>query len=113
MGGDHIDPASDGKSRSVGVNHERTDAARGHGAICPDLGRGGSGEDAIELRDAAIGNPGLLTVEDVGVALPTRVAADRGDVGTSSGLGKCKRGDRFTGGPAGQVTLLEGGGASE
>ena len=53
------------------------------------------------LRD-----PGLLAVEHVVVAVASRGAAERGDVGAGVGLGECEGGDRFAGGDAGQIGAL-------
>jgi hypothetical protein len=46
----------------------------------------GTGEDDVEARNAAVGDPGLLAVEDKGVAIAGGGELDGGDVGAGARL---------------------------
>ena len=46
----------------------------------------GAGEDGVDISNAAVGNPGLLTVEHIGLAIETGSATHGGDVGACIGF---------------------------
>ena len=63
----------------------------------------GAREHDVEVGDAAVGDPGLLAVEHVGVAVLARGARHRRDVGAGVRLGQRERRDRLAARDARQV----------
>jgi hypothetical protein len=59
---DDLDPLHDREAGVVGIDCE------GGNAACSRR-LAGAGEDGIDIGDAAVGNPGFLTVENIVVAL--------------------------------------------
>ena len=57
----------------------------------------GAGEDDVEVGDAAVGDPGLLAVEDVAVAVARGGHVHVGDVGARARLRQREGGDRLAG----------------
>ena len=62
---DDLEPLGDRQPRRVG-GHEEGGEALGAGRLA------GAGEDDVEVGDAAVGDPGLLAVEQVAVAVARR-----------------------------------------
>ena len=65
MGCDHVDAAFDLESRDARIDHEGADAAGGCRAVGAKFRRTRPREDAVEVRDPAVGYPGLLAVQHV------------------------------------------------
>jgi hypothetical protein len=107
MGCDDVDAAFDLESRSIRIDHERADSASGHGAVGPEFRRTRAREDAIEVGDPAVGYPGLLAVQHVGVAVEPRAALNGGDVGSGLRLRQREGGDRLSGRDAREISCLE------
>jgi hypothetical protein len=98
---DHLDALRNRQSGRIGINHERRQPL-GARAFA------GAGEHDVEVRDAAVGDPGLAAVEPhVIVAVRPRRHRERRDVGTCFRLGECKGGDRVAGCDRAKVALLE------
>ena len=76
-------------------------------------GFAGAGEDGVEVGDAAVGDPGLLAVEDVAVAVAGGGGRGGGDVGAGLRLGEGEGGDRAAGAGLGQPAAALLGGAEE
>ena len=64
---DHVDALGDREARGVGVDDEGGDAARARRLA-------GAREHDVKIGDAAVGDPGLLAVEHIGVAVASRAA---------------------------------------
>ena len=78
----------------VGLHQEGAQAVRA--AARGGVAFAGAGEDAVEVGDAAVADPGLLAVEHIGIAVVTRRAGDGGDVGTRLGLRQREGADPIT-----------------
>ncbi len=65
-----------------------------------------AGEQNIEIGDAAVGNPGLLAVQDVAIAITARMAFEGGGVGPRGGFRQSEGGDRRSSRNARQVALF-------
>ena len=85
---DHIETFGDLQAGRVGGNDERGQAS---GAWLLT----GSREDDIKIGDAAIGNPGLLAVQNVTVTVARSRHFNSGDVGTGTRLGEGEGSDRL------------------
>ena len=83
----------------IGVDHESADAARAGGFA-------GAREHAVEIGDAAVGDPGLLAVEHVFVAFAARAVVMAATSEPAFGLGQSEGGDRLARGHAGQIAAL-------
>src|SRR5215212_10066055 len=81
------DRRAEGEAFVVAVEQEG-----GHAAVA-GAGRDG-GEDDVGLRDAAVGDPRLLAVEDVPAVDLAGARAHRGSVGAGVRLGRRERGQR-------------------
>jgi hypothetical protein len=66
----------------------------------------GAGEHGVETRDATVGDPGLLAVEHIGIAVLGCAAGHGGDVGTGLRLGQGEGRQRFARGDRLQEALL-------
>ena len=71
---DHLDPLGDRETWIVRIDDEGGDAARARRLA-------GAGEQRVDVGDAAIGDPGLLAVDYIAVAVEPRRARHRRDVG--------------------------------
>ena len=69
-----VDALRDREAWGVGIDHEGADAAGGDGAVRARLRGAGAREHAVEVGDAAVGDPGLLAVQHVLVAVAARAA---------------------------------------
>jgi hypothetical protein len=99
MRGDDFDALGDFQARRVRIDDEGGDAAR--------PGRlPGAGKDHVEIRDAAVRNPGLLAVELIAVAVRMRRTAHGTDIGPGIGFGQGKGGDGSPGSHPRQVVPL-------
>ncbi|CPQ85168.1 Uncharacterised protein [Bordetella pertussis] len=95
-----FDALGDLQPRRAGIDHERADAAR--------AGRlAGAREHAIEIGDAAVGDPGLLAIEHIAVAVGARLAGKRRHVRTRLGFGQRESGDRLAARHRRQVLLTQ------
>ena len=96
---DHVDALGNGKARRLRIDDQRRDAARARCLTGPD-------EHHIEVSDAAVGNPGLLAIDDV-VVTDTLCAARHGrHVRSGIGLGQRECGNRLALGNARKVALF-------
>ena len=96
---DHLDALGDRQALGVG-RHEEGGKALGAGRLA------GAGEDHVEIGDAAVGDPGLLAVEDVAVAVARGGHVHVGDIGAGARLGQREGGDRLAGARLLQPLLL-------
>jgi hypothetical protein len=87
---DDFDALGDLQARRIGIDDEGADAAD---TRC----FAGAGEDHVEIRDAAVGDPGLFAIEDIAVAVRVRGAAHGRDIRAGLRLGQ---GEGRHGGPA-------------
>ena len=87
---DHLDALGDAESRQAGIDDEGGDATA-------SFALAGAGEHDVKIGDAAVGDPGLLAVEHIGVAVFARGAAERCHVRSGVRLGKGERRDRLAG----------------
>ena len=78
---DDVDPLGDGKARQFS-GQQKSGEALGAGAFA------GAREHHVEVGDAAVGNPGLLAVEHIAVAVALGGQRDIGDVGAGLLLGQ-------------------------
>ena len=85
MGRDGLRGARRSEARGVGRDQEGGDALGARAA--------GAGEDDVEVGDAAVGDPGLVAVEDVAVAVAGGGEVHGGHVGARRGLGQREGGD--------------------
>ncbi len=106
MRGDERDAFGDCEAACVGINDDGADAF-GAGRFA------GAGEDDVEAGDAAVGDPGLLAVEDVVIAVGGRGECERGGVRTGFGFGKREGGDAFAGGDVAEIVCALQFGAEE
>jgi hypothetical protein len=87
---DDLDTLGDGQARRVGGDEEARNALR--------AGRfAGPGEDGVEIGDAAIGDPRLLSRQHVMVAVACRRHVHVGDVRARTRLRQGEGGERFAG----------------
>ena len=91
---DDLDALGDLEARRAGLHQEGAQAVRA--AARGGVAFAGAGEDAVEVGDAAVADPGLLAVEHIGIAVVTRRAGDGGDVGTRLGLRQREGADPIT-----------------
>ncbi|KAG1273939.1 hypothetical protein G6F64_015241 [Rhizopus arrhizus] len=70
---DQFDALADLETRGVGIHDERADTARARRLA-------GTGEDDVEVGDAAVGNPGLGAVQHIVVAVQPGFAGQGGHV---------------------------------
>ena len=106
VGGDGLQPLGDGQAGGVGGEEEGGEAA-GAGGFA------GAGEDGVEVGDAAVGDPGLLAVEDVAVAVAGGGGGGGGDVGAGLRLGQGEGGEGAAGAGLGEPAALLVGGAEQ
>ncbi len=85
---DHFDTLGDDESRHAGIDDEGGDAAAAFALA-------GAGEHDVKIGDAAVGDPGLLAVEHIGVAVLAGGAAERCHVRSGVRLGEGERRDRL------------------
>ena len=102
----HVDALGDGEARCAGINDKAADAARARRLA-------GAREHAVKIGDAAVGDPGLLPVKNVMIALQLGACAHRRHIRTGVRFGQGKGGNGFARGDARQVMLLDGIGAGE
>ena len=95
---DHIDALGDLEAGRIRIDDECRDAARARRFA-------GACEHDVEVGDAAIGDPGLLAIENEVVGVGTGRAGHRRNVGTSVRLGQRKRRDRLAAGDAAEITF--------
>ena len=100
MRSDHFDALGDVEAGRPGLDHEGGDAA-GAGRFA------GTGEDHIEIGNAAVGDEGLLAVDHVVAALGPRRGGHGGDVRAGLGLGQREGGDGGALGDARQIAAPE------
>ena len=100
MRSDHFDALGDVEAGRSGLDHEGGDAA-GAGRFA------GTGEDHVEIGNAAVGDESLLAIEHVVAALGPRRGRHGGDVGAGLGLGQREGGDGGALGDARQIAALE------
>src|SRR5690606_4911400 len=74
------------------------DEERGEPRLRSVLGRRGPGEYGEEVGAAPVGDPDLLAIDDVAVAVAVRAGLDRAGVAASADLGERERRERL---PAG------------
>ena len=101
---DHLDALGDLEPGQARVDDEGRDAARSRRftRAC---------EQHVEVRDAAVADPGLLAVQHIGIAVITRAARQRGDIRPGLGFGQRKCRDRRTARDLRQVARALGRGA--
>ena len=79
---DHVDALGDRQPRRVGIDHEGREAFARRAFA-------GAGEHDVMVRDAAVGDPGLVAVDaHMRVAVGRRGRRHRGDVGAGLRLGQ-------------------------
>src|ERR1700676_1376227 len=89
---DDIDTALDLKPRSACSDDERADSASGHRTVGSIFRRTCPREDAVDVGDAAVGNPGLFTIQYIRVAVEPGAALNGSCFGSSRGLRSAKGG---------------------
>ena len=97
---DHFDAFGDVEAGRPGLDNEGGDAA-GAGRFA------GTGEDHVEVGNAAVGDEGLLAVDHVVAALGPRRGGHGGDVRAGLGLGQREGGDGGALGDARQIAAPE------
>src|SRR5581483_6339761 len=113
MGRNDIDSPGDRKSRSIGIDDKCADATCGNRSVRTDFGLAGSRKYAIELRDAAVGNPGLFPVEYIRVAIPARTTLNGSNVRPGSRFRESERRNGFAGCNTREVPFLDLRGAGQ
>ena len=89
-----------GEARRVFLHHDQADA------LLAGRGFGLHGQHDQIGKDA-VGDEGLLTVDDVVVAVPDGLGADGGQVRSGAGFGQADAGDDLAGGAARQEPFLD------
>ena len=72
----------------------------------PKSALGGARPDDGHIGDAAVGDPGLLAVEDPGIAVAARGGAHAGGIGSEIGLGQAEASDGLAALQGGEPLLL-------
>ena len=88
-----------GEPRRIFLHHDQADPTGRVGRFHPDRQHHHIGKDAI-------GDEGLLSVDDVVISLPDRLGPDGGQVRPGVGFGQTDTGDDLSGGAARQDLFL-------